>query len=81
MRYYIKSCGSSYKCNALGSIQEEEHQGQEEYPRYNEIPYHSSCLYYIPNQNRNMVLQENLRGSKMMNTDLITSYLDIFSNS
>jgi hypothetical protein len=36
-------------------------------------------LYQSPNQNWRMVLQEKLRGTKMMKTDSVTSYLTRFS--
>jgi hypothetical protein len=42
--------------------------------------WQSLCgLYQIPNQNRKMVIQEKLRGTKMTKTDSITSFLTRFS--
>jgi hypothetical protein len=42
--------------------------------------WQSSCgLYQSPNQNQKMVLQEKLRGTKMMKTDSVTSFLTRFS--
>jgi hypothetical protein len=42
--------------------------------------WQSLCgLYQSPNQNRKMVLQEKLRGTKMTKTDSVTSYLTRFS--
>jgi hypothetical protein len=42
--------------------------------------WQSLCsLYQSPNQNRKMVLQEKLRGTKMGKTDTITSYLSRFT--
>jgi hypothetical protein len=42
--------------------------------------WQSLCgLYQSPNQNRKMVLQEKLRGTKMSKTDSVTSFLTIFS--
>ena len=41
--------------------------------------WQSLCaLYQIPNQNKKMVLQEKLRGTKMMKTDSVASFLTIF---
>jgi hypothetical protein len=43
--------------------------------------WQSLCsLYQSPNQNRNMVLQEKLRGTKMGKTDTVTSYLSRFTH-
>jgi hypothetical protein len=36
-------------------------------------------VYHSPNQNRKMVLQEKLRGTKIMKTDSVTSFLTRFS--
>jgi hypothetical protein len=42
--------------------------------------WQSLCgLYQSPNQNRKMVLQEKLRGTKMTKTDTVTSFLTRFS--
>jgi hypothetical protein len=42
--------------------------------------WQSLCgLYQSPNQNRKMVLQEKLRGTKMTKTDSVTSFLTRFS--
>jgi hypothetical protein len=42
--------------------------------------WQSLCgLYQSPNQNRKMMLQEKLRGTKMTETDTITSFLTRFS--